>query len=163
VDLSGFPAVLQKLVDREVEFIVVGGVAALLIGAPVITFDLDIVHSRAPENLTRLVAALRDLDAHYRHRPEFRPDESHLATKGHQLLRTAFRYLDVLGAIGAGRTYEDLLPHTEIVEIHPGLRVRVLDMETQIAVKEETGRDKDIAVLPTLRRTLIESRRLKEG
>jgi hypothetical protein len=60
-----------------------------------------------------------------------------------------------------GRTYDDLLPHTELVEISPELRVRVLDLETQIAIKEETGREKDLAVLPVLRRTLIESRRLK--
>jgi hypothetical protein len=49
------------------------------------------------------------------------------------------------------------------VELSPELRVRVLDLETQVAVKEETGREKDLAVLPTLRRTLMESRRLKEG
>jgi hypothetical protein len=161
MDLSGFRAVLQKLVDYQVEFIVVGGVAAVLTGAPVNTFDLDVVHSRTPENLTRLVKALRELDARYRHRPEFRPDESHLATNGHQLLKTRFRFLDVLGAIGSGRTYTDLLPHTELVELSPELRIRVLDLETQIAVKEETGGEKDIAVLPVLRRTLAESRRRK--
>jgi hypothetical protein len=69
----------------------------------------------------------------------------------------------ILGAIGNGRTYPDLLPHTELVEISSELQVLVLDLETQVAIKEETGREKDIAVLPTLRRTLIESRRLKQG
>src|SRR5215471_11648207 len=104
MDLSGFRAVLQTLVDHEVEFIVVGGVAAVLTGAPVNTFDVDVVHSRDPENLGRLVRALREMDAQYRHRPEFRPDESHLATKGHQLLKARSRNLDILGAIGNGRT-----------------------------------------------------------
>jgi hypothetical protein len=163
MDLSGFRAVLQTLVDHQVEFIVVGGVAAVLTGAPVNTFDLDVVHSTDPDNLSRLLKALRQLDAHYRHRPEFRPEESHLATKGHQLLQTRYRFLDVLGAIGNGRMYSDLLPHTELVELSPELRVRVLDLETQVAIKEETGSEKDLAVLPVLRSTLIESRRLKPG
>jgi hypothetical protein len=38
------------LVAHDVEFIVVGGVAAVLQGAPVVTFDLDILHRRTPEN-----------------------------------------------------------------------------------------------------------------
>jgi hypothetical protein len=42
-----------------VDFIVVGGVAAVLRGAPVSTFDLDVVHSTAPENIGRLLAACR--------------------------------------------------------------------------------------------------------
>jgi hypothetical protein len=161
MDPSGFRAVLQKLVEHDVEFLVVGGVAAVLTGAPVNTFDLDIVHSTASGNLPKLIRALRELDAHYRYRPEFRPDESHLATKGHQLPKTGSRFLDVLGAIGNGHTYSDLLPHTELVEIAPDLRIRVLDLETQIAINEEVGGEKDLAVLPVLRRTLIESRRLK--
>jgi predicted nucleotidyltransferase len=40
-------------------------------------------------------------------------------------------------------------------------RVRVLHLETLIQLKEELGRDKDLAVLPTLRATLAEKRRLK--
>jgi hypothetical protein len=44
----------------------VGGVAAVLEGAPISTFDLDIVHDRSPENVTRLLSALADLDARYR-------------------------------------------------------------------------------------------------
>jgi hypothetical protein len=158
---SRFRAALQKLVDHGVDFIVVGGVAAVLEGAPVNTFDIDVVHSTAPENLARLVSALNELDASYRYRESFRPNESHLATRGHQLLETNCGPLDVLGAIGSGRTYSDLLPHSHVVTLSPTLRVRVLDLETQISIKEETGREKDLAVLPVLRRTLMELRRPK--
>lgn len=159
MDVNRFRAILRTLADRRVAFIVVGGVAAVLDGAPVNTFDIDIVHSRESENLDRLLAALQDLDACYRHKPELHPDESHLATAGHQLLLTRFGPLDVLGAIGKGRVYDDLLPHSRPVEISPGLAVRVLDLETVIAVKEELGSEKDLATLPVLRRTLIEIRR----
>jgi hypothetical protein len=61
--------------------------------------------------------------------------------------------------IGKGRTYFDLLPLTVEMEARSGLRVRVLSLEAQIAVKEEVGGEKDVAMLPLLRRTLEESRK----
>ena len=53
-DEPEFSAVLEVLRRHDVEFIVVGGVCAVLIGAPIATFDVDIVHSRTDENLERL-------------------------------------------------------------------------------------------------------------
>jgi hypothetical protein len=109
----------------------------------------------------RILAVLEELDAWYRHHPErrLRPDASHLASPGHQLLMTRCGPFDVLGMIGKGRTYFDLLPLTEEMEVRSGVRVRVLSLEAQIAVKEEVGGEKDAAMLPLLRRTLKESRK----
>jgi len=45
---------LRSLFEGGVEFILVGGVAAVVRGAPINTFDVDIVHSRSPENVARL-------------------------------------------------------------------------------------------------------------
>ena len=131
----------------------------MLEGVPVHTFDLDVVHSREPGNIGRLLAALESLEAAYRARPELRPDVSHLASPGHQLLMTRFGPLDVLGMIGRSRTYDDLLPHTHELEVGEGLRVRVLNLETLIAVKEEVAGERDLAMLPIMRRTLEEKRR----
>jgi hypothetical protein len=158
---SRFLPILKALVDHRVDFILVGGVAAVICGAPINTFDLDIVHSTHLENVGRLLAVLRELDAYYRFQPErrFRPNESHLSTRGHSLLMTLYGPLDCLGMIGKGRIYADLLPHSPEVSLTPELSIPVLDLETQIAVKEEVAGEKDLAVLPTLRRTLEESRK----
>ncbi|MHC1726754.1 MAG: hypothetical protein AB9866_12215 [Syntrophobacteraceae bacterium] len=69
------------------DFIIVGGVSAVIHGAPVTTFDLDVVHSRTSENIARILAALKDLDAFYRGRGDqrLRPTAAHLASPGHQL------------------------------------------------------------------------------
>jgi hypothetical protein len=136
----------------------------VLSGAAYNTFDLDLVHSTSSENITRLLIALEELDAYYRIQPErqFRPNASHLKSPGHQLLHTRWGPLDLLGQIGKGRAYADLLPHSLVMEFRGGLRVRVLDVETQIAVKEETGREKDRAALLLLRHVLEEHRK-KEG
>jgi hypothetical protein len=67
--------------------------------------------------------------------------------------------LDVLGAIGRGLAYEDLLPNSTTLEIGSGLRVQVLDLPMLIALKEELAGEKDIATLPVLRRTLEQQER----
>jgi hypothetical protein len=156
-----FETILRALADQRVDFIVVGGVAAVLEGAPVNTFDLDVVHSREPGNISRLLAALELLNATYRIQPErkLRPDASHLASPGHQLLTTSFGPLDMLGSIGRSRDYSDLLPHTIELEVGDDLRVRVLNLATLVTVKEETAGEKDVAMLPILRRTLEEKQK----
>ena len=154
-----YRTILRKLADHGVDFIVVGGVAAVVAGAPVNTFDVDVVHSREAANIARALNALADLGAHYRLHPKrLMPNESHLASPGHQLLMTEFGALDLLGNVGKGLTYADLLPNSSLREISAGLFVRVLNLETLILLKEEAGRDKDLAVLPTLRATLAEIR-----
>jgi len=81
---ADFVAILRALSDHEVDYLVVGMLAAVLQGAPAVTFDVDIVHRRSPENVARLLAALRDLDAVYRGDPRrLRPVETHLLGPGH--------------------------------------------------------------------------------
>jgi hypothetical protein len=155
-----FESILRALAAHEVDFIVVGGIAAALEGVLGNTLDVDVVPSREPANVDRLLRALDSLGAGYRIKPELKPNESHLASPGHKLLTTRFGPLDVLGTIGRSRGYDDLLPHTVEVELDDRLRVRVLGLETLIAVKEEVAGEKDLAVLPIMRRTLEEKRRL---
>lgn len=159
-----FQEILRTLAEHEVDFIVVGGVAAVLQGAPINTFDLDVVHSRASDNLDRLLKGLLSLEAYYRGQGDRRivPNVSYLASAGHQLLMTRVGALDVLGTVGAvgrERGYGELLPHTEAIEILDGVAVRILDLATVIALKEEAGRDKDRVALPVLRQTLEERNR----
>ncbi len=122
------------------------------------TFDLDIVHSRKRDNIERLLRALEALDAHYRTSPEknIMPAETHLASEGHQLLMTRFGPLDVLGLIGSGHQYEDLLAHSVQMRVGENLTVRLLDLATLIETKQETAGEKDRAALAVLRRVLEE-------
>lgn len=152
-----FKEALALLARHDVDFIVVGGVAAVLAGAPISTFDLDIVHARTPTNIDRLVAALHALDARYRDPAGriLRPDAAALAGPGHHLLLTRCGPLDVLGRIGAGDDYDTLLPETDLRPIDD-LSIRVLSLAALIRTKSAAGRPKDHAVLTILRRTLAE-------
>src|SRR5436190_24091100 len=89
--------ILRILKDHEVNFIVIGGVCAVLNGVPIMTQDTDIVHSRTPENIDRLLSALQTIDAHYRFHPKkIAPTASLLAASpGHHLFLTTEGPLDV--------------------------------------------------------------------
>src|SRR6202041_1692768 len=101
-------------------------------------------------NVDRLRPVLEAMDAVFRMQPERRlkPNASHLASGGHLNLITRYGPLDILGTIGRDLGYRDLLLHSVELDISTGLRVRVLDLETIIAIKKKLGGEKDRAVLP---------------
>jgi hypothetical protein len=157
MDRARYAEVLRRLAANEVEFVVVGMMAGVLRGAPVLTADLDVVHRRSRENVARLLQVLAGLDAVYRHDPRrLRPAESHLMSPGHQLLATTHGDIDCLGAVGDGQSYEDLLSHAPELSLGERLSVHVIDLPTLIELKEKAGRPKDLAALPVLRATLAE-------
>jgi hypothetical protein len=149
-------AAVQDLCSREIWFVVVGGLAAALNGAPIHTFGISLVCSRDPENIQRLLDFLRAAHAIFRIQPErrLRPNESDLAGGGHLNLLTRYGPVDLLGTIGNNLGYADLLPHSNEMDIGEGLRIQVLDLETIIAIKEQLGSEKDLAALPNLYQTL---------
>ncbi|HVT15353.1 MAG TPA: hypothetical protein VHQ90_04100 [Thermoanaerobaculia bacterium] len=151
-----FLGLLRVLLHHGVDFFVVGGVAAQLEGAPILTLDLDILYEKKPENLNRLLAALRELKARYRDPAgrKIEPDIEKLETLKRHLLLTELGALDVLGEIGKGLTYQDLVRRTQPYELGEA-RVRVLELAAVIETKEQANRAKDHAVLPVLRQTLV--------
>ncbi len=150
-----FLGLLRTLLRHGVEFFVVGGVAAQLEGAPIVTFDLDVLFDKSPENLSRLLAALREINARYRDPAgrHIEPDLEKLATMRLHLLVTDLGPLDVLGSIGDGLGYQDLVDRTVVFELGEE-RVLVLELAAVIETKEQANRDKDRAMLPVLRQTL---------
>lgn len=163
-DEFDFEKILRVLALHETAFIIVGGLCAVLHGAPVQTYDLDIVPSRDPANLEKLQLALDELGAYYRKHPHRRliPEAARMTTNGHHLLNTSAGPLDVLGAITGGRDYMSLLPHTVKLELDETTWVRIRDLATLILTKQETGRDKDKIMLPVLIRILEEIERAAE-
>ncbi len=156
-----FLGLLRLLLRHGVDFLVVGGVAAQLEGAPIVTFDLDVLFDKAPENIDRLLGALREIKARYRDPAgrHIEPDEEKLLSFRVNLLLTELGALDVLGTVGHGLTYQDLVARTVLYELGE-TPVRVLELAAVIETKEQADRDKDRAALPVLRQTLEMKRRL---
>jgi hypothetical protein len=130
--------------------------AAILQGVPATTWDLDIVHRRTPENVDRLLRVLQDIQAIARHDPRrLRPDQTHLIGPGHVLLETRFGDFDCLGAIDGGRSYEDLLDSSVLVDFD-NRPLRLLSLREILAVKRRAGRPKDLAAIPYIESTIDE-------
>ena len=142
---------LRRLSDAGVEFIVVGGAAAVLHGAPITTEDVDIVHRRTAANVARLKTVLDDLNAHVRElaNRKLPVSEAALAGEGHILLNTALGPLDCLGTIVEGLGFEELLSHSQNVS-DEGIEFRVVNLPMLIEIKTKTGRAKDQLMLPVL-------------
>ena len=73
--MQNFPErVVSALSSGKVEFIVVGGVSAVLQGAPIVTRDLDLCYRRTSDNLSRLAEALAPFQLRLRGLPEGLPN-----------------------------------------------------------------------------------------
>lgn len=145
-------ALLRALVSADVEFIVVGGAAAVIHGAPVTTQDLDIVPQQAQENLDRMLDVLNQLDTRFR--PvradrDIAPSAVHLAGNSQLNLITRHGPLDVLLRLDDARGFDELVRQSH--EISDGdLRFRVIDLDALIEIKRSTGRARDALVVPML-------------
>jgi hypothetical protein len=155
-------ATLRTLRDGKVDFIVVGGVAATALGSSRVTYDLDVVYSRTPENIARIVRALAPLSPYLRGAPPGLPFHWDVETVRRGLnftLTTLLGDLDVLGEITGGGGYEALLPHTVSAEAY-GVDCSCLNLDKLIQVKRAAGRPKDFDAIAELEAIREERKKL---
>lgn len=157
-------SMLRILRSHDVAFVVVGGVAARLRGAPLLTQDVDITPDPTAVNLERLAAALEEMEARLRSASEpegirFPFDADLLATKGLWTLTTTYGDLDLVLEPAGFAGFEELADGASPLRVatQPDLYVEVAALSDVIASKEAAGREKDLAALPLLRTTLREA------
>ena len=152
---ADFLKILETLVSFDVRFVVVGGVCAVLHGAPVTTFDVDVVYAMDDENLDAAERALLSIGAHYRGRGSQRllPSAKRLKGGGHHLFSSEYGPVDFLSYVGEQHTYEYLVDRSEVFRLD-SVDVQVLGLAALIEVKSETMRDKDEIHLRILRQVL---------
>jgi hypothetical protein len=149
VTTQSFRRILELLEQHHVEYVVVGGVAAVLQGAPVTTFDIDALIKVDETNVERLESVLSALNARYREHRNLRPTKRDLAAGGHLLLMTDAGPFDVLGCIGDGKRYEDVVDRVQRLPVE-GMSIRVLSIEALVEEKRALGREKDLVTLRIL-------------
>ena len=148
--------IVSRFAKHQVEFVIVGGVSAVLQGAAVNTFDLDICYRRTPENIAKLVAALKPLGPLPRGFPKDLPfvfDERTIQLGSNFTFDVGEEDLDLLGTMSAIGGYEEIIQGTVEMEIL-GFKVKVLSLEQLIATKEAAGRQKDLLALPLIKAAL---------
>lgn len=156
--MNDLSRVLQILLAGGVEFVLIGGGAAAAHGAARVTYDIDVVYRRTPENLQKLVDALTPHHPFLRGAPPDLPflwDAETLRRGLNFTLTTDLGDLDLLGEIAGGGSYDDLLPHSEVVPLF-GLRCLCLGLPKLIATKRAAGRPKDFEAIAELQALLEE-------
>lgn len=152
---------LRTLVEHDVDFYVIGALAAWLQGSPVMTADLDLMPRRDLENAERLATALNSLQARPRGKTEPRELEgADFFGWQTQSFDTDAGPLDVVPYAAAIGAYEDVATVELALD---DLRVRALTIDEVIASKEELGRPKDTAALPGLYAVREQLRRRRRG
>lgn len=143
------------LVEEGVDFVVVGGFAAVVHGSPLPTEDLDIVPSRSDGNFERLAKALKRLDAKIRTGDEpvqTKLDAAFIRSVPHMLnLVTSCGYLDlVFTPAGALADYRDWSKGAQAARLRDGVVIAVAALDDVIDSKRAANRPKDQRSLPYL-------------
>jgi hypothetical protein len=143
--------ILRALLEHEVEFVVIGGLAVGAHGYPRATKDVDVVPAPERENLRRLYAALSELDAQPMEIGDFRPEElpvpfapEGLDEGGNWTLRTVAGRVDVMQWVpGIEDGYAQLRPNAIEGEV-PGVgRIRFAGYDDLVTMKRTAGRPED--------------------
>lgn len=154
--------ILAALEEHDVDYVLIGGFAAVVHGSPLRTGDADICPDRKPANLERLARALTALDARLRSTTDpsgvaFPVDATFLGRVETWNLMTRYGWLDVAFRPAGTGGFDDLRRDAVRVDLGKGLTVVVASLGDVIRSKEAAGREKDRAALPTLRRLLERS------
>ncbi len=158
--MTDFKALLLTLSRHNVDFIVVGGAAAIAHGSARLAEDLDIVYDRSPENLVRLVMALAGIKPFYRDAPRRMPFRLSVVwrflrwrvTHDRELnygLQTSLGAIDLLGEIPGGGDYLGLKTNAIPLEVFE-TRCLCLSLTQLIRAKRAAGRPKDLEALAEL-------------
>jgi hypothetical protein len=156
---------LLALADAGVDFVLIGGLAGQAHGSALLTFDLDVAYEPSAENLERLAAALREMDARLKGAPDDVPfilDARTLEAGAHFTFRTAYGSVDILSAPSGAPPYRRLREAAMAIEVE-GRKILVASLDHLIAMKEATGRPRDANAAMEYRVLADEIRRREAG
>jgi predicted nucleotidyltransferase len=143
--------VAKVFAEHRLEAVMVGNAAAALHGAPVTTLDIDFMFRKTPVNLKKLKAIAQTLRAVIL-KPYYPVSDLFRVVTDEQGIQ-----LDFMAQLHGVRSFEGLRSRATAVEFGEH-QLKIASLADIIKSKRATGRDKDLAVLEILERTLDEQR-----
>ncbi len=134
----------RRLISAQVEFVLVGGFAAVAHGVTLVTRDVDICCRFSEPNLLRIQAAVADLHPVHRSRPDLplQLTPAQCAGLKNLYLKTDLGVVDCLGEVLGVGDFDAVRQNSVEVELPAG-NCRIIDIETLIRAKEAMNRDHD--------------------
>lgn len=137
--------ILERLNRAHVEYVVVGGLAAVFHGVPLVTRDIDICLPLTKENLVRLETAVADLHPVHRQTPQrlpFSVGADYPRGLKNIYLGTDWGVLDCLGEIKGVGDFTAVVRRSVPVELPIGPCL-ILDLDALIDAKSALDRTQD--------------------
>ena len=136
---------LVAINKESLEVVMVGNAAAALQGAPVTTLDVDFIIRDSETNLRKLKAISENLGASL-NRP-FEPASNMMRMMNHEI------QADFLFRMDGINSFESIRSRASNIQVG-SVTTNVASLEDIIRSKKAAGRDKDLASLPILEKTL---------
>lgn len=150
--IQNFDRLLHRLADSGLEFVIIGGFAAVTHGSALMTRDLDICVVLTDETVEKLRSILADWHPKHRMTPQ-KLSFLEFPKSGpvqNLYLETDYGIVDVLSSVLGVGDFHRLRESAEDFEIG-GRTYRVISLEDLIAAKEAVGREKDLLAVKELK------------
>lgn len=139
-------ALLERLLSHEIDFVLIGGFAAVVHGSTLVTQDLDICAAITEAEVAKLREALRDLHPVHRMNPNaqhsFLEYPSDIRGTNNIYLKTDLGILDILSKTSPAGDFLEIKSRSSEISLY-GYKCRVISIEDLIRVKEAMNRPKD--------------------
>jgi len=135
-------ALLTRLKDSGLEFVVIGGLCVVYHGVPVATFDLDICCPFGEENVRKIASAVKDLHPIHRltaNQLSLEQTRSSFKDLKNVYLQTDLGKLDCLSEVAGLGSYEQVFQQSILHRMSFG-QFRMLSLDALIAAKVAAGR-----------------------
>jgi hypothetical protein len=150
--MQNLSELVRRLIEAQVEFVLVGGFAAVAHGVTLVTRDVDICCRFSAANLRKIQAAFAGLHPVHRSRPDLpldlTPEQS--PNLKNLCLKTDLGIVDCLGEVLAVGDFDEAKKHSVEIVLPAG-KCRVLEINALIRAKEAMNRDHDRITVNHLR------------
>lgn len=134
---------IKALIDNDVEFILIGGYAAVVHGSSMLTQDIDVCTNFSVNNAKKIINTLKKFNPIHRDKKiPFSESAEALSKFKNLYLITDLGPIDMLTEVLGLGSFTEILPHTIEIELFDH-KCKVLDLDSIIKAKEAMTRPKD--------------------